>query len=535
MIIQIDCPCGRKMTACTLLVAPMVCPDCGFPNAARLPMPAISEKTRSRSKADHAGVVPEWIMAPILVYLTYVSAVIVAIGWSLATPSQSATTIDAPASMAMATHLEESRPSAQQSPPLQESAGAEEIEPKSYNESFTLPRRRSSIDDEEMIARPIKVGADDSAAPPRFTRAGMPIAWSLDAKPQKTGGLYLIPPVEIAQGEVGHLHFSLRRLRLSDETPRRLKLAVTPIAHDDVASILTKMGEGYRFATLQNQDLFFLQTLRKYDVVFLTCADVYAQDFQAALPLRKFVELGGTLYASDLRGDLVLAAFPEFRARVPVLPGVPQEVEAQIVDSGLQSHLGRKSIPLTFDAPGWRPAAFNPDLVKVCLTGRYRNQMGIEQLAPLLVKFSFGRGAVIFTSFHHAKNDSATVHKLLDYLVFASVSARSEARVRELMQRYDFAPADLRPVILNGGQELQGKFQHAGGGLQIALGFENQGAKLKLTLHSPTGQKIEHEDQGVYLIEVPVAVPGAWQYSVTPIELPHANFPVVVAVGNLKS
>ena len=83
-------------------------------------------------------------------------------------------------------------------------------------------------------------------------------------------------------------------------------------------------------------------------------------------------------------------------------------------------------------------------------------------------------------------------------------------------------------------RKAEGTCRHEGGGLQIALGFENQGAKLKLTLRSPSGPTVEYEDQGLYLIEVPKAEAGVWQYTVTPIELPHANFPILVAVGKAK-
>jgi hypothetical protein len=259
------------------------------------------------------------------------------------------------------------------------------------------------------------------------------------------------------------------------------------------------------------------------------------QDFQAAMPLRKYVESGGTLYASDLRGDLLLAAFPEYRRRMPLLPGVAQAVEANVSDTGLQAYLGRKTIPLNFDASNWRPAAFDPGKATVCLKGAYRNTLGETWSAPLLVKFRAGKGSVIFTSFHHSKNDSVIVQKLLEYLVFSSVSARSEARVKELMLRSQFAAEDLRPAFVSMDRKAEGTCRHEGGGLQIALGFENQGAKLKLTLRSPSGQTVEYEDQGLYLIEVPKAEAGVWQYTVTPIELPHANFPILVAVGKAKN
>src|SRR5262249_42645967 len=134
-----------------------------------------------------------------------------------------------------------------------------------------------------------------------------PIRWAVEL-PAKGADTNLIVPIEIARIDEGPLHYTLRRLRFPDEA-KPLRLAVTPFAHDDVAGVLKTMGDGYRYTTIRNEDTRSMLTLRSYDVVFLTCADLYIQDFQSVYPLRKFVELGGTLYASDLRGDQVLAAF----------------------------------------------------------------------------------------------------------------------------------------------------------------------------------------------------------------------------------
>ena len=525
MKLPITCTCGECQEVCTLLEGtPVVCPRCGNSDVLRVPIASVPAVVPPAE-------LPEWIIAPVLGFLTVVSALIVLVGWWQVQPLE-------PAPIVRTSSIRFTAPPDEVKPP------PAIIEPRSFdepvpppdppllNESFELPRRMpAALERREapIVETPVPfLPTEDPATPPRA-----PIRWALDTGPAKFADNLLLP-IETAKREVGNLHFSLRRLRLGDDAPKPLKLAVTAFVHDDIGSVLSKMGEGYRFTSLRHQDLLSQAALKKHDVVFMTCADIYAEDFQAVLPLRKFVEEGGTLYASDLRGDIVLAAFPEFRSRLPILPGVPQGVEASVVDAGLAAYLQRTTIPLTFDAPSWRPAAFDPAKVTVCLKGAYRNQLGQTQVAPLLVKFQVKRGTVIFTSFHHSKNDTAIVQKLLGYLVFASVNARSEARVRELMKRYDFAPESLRPMLLNSGAPAEATYQHTGGGLQIALGFENQGAKLKLTLRSPTGQIVEHEDQGIYLIDVPNAAPGAWRYTVTPIDLPHANFPILAAVGTHK-
>lgn len=397
-------------------------------------------------------------------------------------------------------------------------------------------RMPSPPDDAERpsVAMPIGAAiAEGPGSPDHGPRLIAPLVWTTE--PPRSGEANWMMPIEIASIEDGSIPHNVRRLRFHDAAPTPLKLAVTPFSHDDLGSLLTKMGEGYRFTNIRNEDLLSLNTLKKYDVVFLTCADMVARDFQAAGPLRRFVEQGGTLYASDLRGDLVLAAFPEFRARALVLPGVPQTIEANVYDKGMQSYLSKKTIPLSFEANDWRPAAFDGTKVTVCLKGVYRNNLGQTKVAPLLVKFRVQKGTVIFTSFHHAKNDTEIVRKLLDYLVFATVNARSEARVKDLMARSGYAPHELRPVLMSRDKKIEGVFQHEGGALQVGVGFENLGARLKLKLLSPGGQTLEHEGEGLYQIEIPKAESGAWQYTVTPVELPFLNFPMIVAIGSPKS
>lgn len=368
-----------------------------------------------------------------------------------------------------------------------------------------------------------------------FKSPGMlaPLRWSLEQPP--AGAANLMMPIETARVDDAKIPHTLRRLQLPESALRRLKLAVTPVVHDDVGAVLTRMGDGYRFTRLRKEALLSLDVLKKFDVVFLTCADLYVKDFQAVGPLRKFVAGGGTLYASDLQGDMLLATFPEFRGARPIAPGLPQTLEATVTDPGLRAHLARAKIPLTFDAPSWRPAPFDPNKVSVGLEGSYRNNLGQTHSAPLLVKFPVENGSVIFTSFHHTPNDSAIVRKLLEYLVFTCVNARAETRVLELMHHCHFAPREIRPALLTVGKKVDGTHKHNGGGLQFALGFEPLGARLKLTLRSPAGQIIEHTDQNTYLIEISKANAGAWTYQIEAIDLPYANFPVLAAIGATKS
>jgi hypothetical protein len=540
MKFRITCPCGKSLPVPSWLTErPVICPRCGHERSQAVPIAAPAPVA---SAAPDRSSLPVWTAPVILTGLVALSGMIVLVGWLITKPPTRAVLerrpyaqIQKPTLATQPALVSEKIPIPEEAP-LPYGRGSVNTPPETAPVQRRLPAGAPEPEPPPVAPMPQAKPAETSAPPPidqeKSPRLHSPLYWTAGSP---GAGMNLMMPIEIAEFGDGKIPYTVRRLQLPDGTPRPLKLAVTPLVHDDLGSVLTRMGEGYRFTNLRNQDLFSYETLKQHDVVFLTCADLYAQDFQAAAALRKFVQQGGTLYASDLRGDLLLAAFPEYAARAPILPGVPQNIEASVVDKGMRSYLERRSIPLSFEAPDWRPAAFEPSKVTVCLKGTYRNNLGQTWNVPLLVKFQFQKGTVIFTSFHHAKNDSEIVRKLLEYLVFTAVNARSEARVKELLQRSQFAPHDLRPALLTAQSKVEGTCQHQGGRLQVAVGFDNVGAQLKVTLRSPSGQTIEYEDRGLYQLDVPKAEPGAWHYRVTPLVLPYGNFPIIVAIGGAKT
>jgi hypothetical protein len=474
------------------------------------------------------SILPTWIVFPVLAGLVLVCGFIVMIGWLIAAPSR---VVDAkPAVAPVANEV----PMVAAPPVWSEPIDAEPSETPHLR--IVLPRRLPKPEEDEppnLPSEALRTHTQVVAQP----MAKHELKWMLEkVELSKRGETHhLILPIEVAKIADVPIPYNVRRLQLPGDAAKAPKLAITPFVHDDVAKLLSELGQGERCTKIPKENLQSMEILKLYDVVFLTCAELYVQDFQASAFLRKYVELGGTLYASDLQYDRIIRAFPEYQAKQIALPGVQQNVEAVVTDQGLQTYLGHKTIPLSFDAPDWRTASFDPTKVTVCLKGLYRNQLGKASVAPLLVKFRHGQGTVIFTSFHHSRNETPTVRKMLEYLAIAPLNARSEARLHALMRQSEFTPDDLRPLLLHTGEAAQNTYEHTGGGLQIALGFEHVGAKIKLTLRAPNGQIIEHEDQGVYLIEVPSAAAGSWQYTITPVELPQRSLPMINAIGRTRS
>jgi len=202
-----------------------------------------------------------------------------------------------------------------------------------------------------------------------------------------------------------------------------------------------------------------------------------------------------------------------------------------VVDAGLRDLLGPQ-IDLRFDLGGWYPAAFSGEKLTVYLTGRYAAASGRRE-APLLVKFPYAKGTVIFTSFHNEAQASETEKKLLRYLVFSAVTAKIEASVSAAMLKGGFKPTKKNVLGASAGEAApaQSYVCEKPGHLQFVLGFQDVGARLKLTVTGPGGEKFEREGTSTLTIDVPQAAAGEWKYSVSAIQVPNENFPVTITVG----
>lgn len=334
----------------------------------------------------------------------------------------------------------------------------------------------------------------------------------------------------------------------------RMRMGVTPADFDDMGRLLETLGEGYRFDEVQLDELLDPQKLDDLDVLFLTCGgfpdswlgrrldessrgrDVFhfKQEIieRAIENIRSFVRGGGTLYASDWRFGLVAGAFEEFLDPDNAVEGDAQTIEAAVVDSGLRKVLG-EHIELRFDQPGWSPAAFRGQDMVTYLRGRYRSQENEDREAPLLVKFPYGEGSVIYTSFHNEKQNSETEMELLRYLVFATVTARTESEIQRTMVEGGFSPASRNLLSASGDDPSVTRTWQCrnAGPVQFVLGFQNEGAVLRLTVVSPSGKTSRKEATSTLQIDISAAEAGEWKYTVTAVAVPYANFPFTLTIG----
>ncbi len=338
-----------------------------------------------------------------------------------------------------------------------------------------------------------------------------------------------------------------------------VRLAVTPPEYDDMGRLLDGLGSGYRYRTIAYDDLLSAAGLQPYEVVFLTCSGVPRRwlgsrigagerpgtevyEAQAGIvrqlreSLRRYVGQGGTLYASDWQFALVAAAFPEYVAPGQPERGKAQTVRADVVDPALRARLG-PTVALNFDKPAWYPAAFEGPQVVVCLEGAYETMDGRREQAPLLIQFPFEKGSVVFTSFHNEKQHTKVEQELLHTLVLATVTARLRSQVRRTMLRGGFSPVERNLLSASVRQQaVERSFQHDGGGeLQFVLGFEDQGAELRLEVTAPDGRPWTKTGTSTLVIEVADAPAGRWQYKIEALRVPYANFPFTCSVGRKQA
>ena len=340
-----------------------------------------------------------------------------------------------------------------------------------------------------------------------------------------------------------------------DKTAATLRLAVTPPEFDDMGGLLDTLGHGYQYDTAPFSEFLEPEGLAGHDVVFLTCggvptnwlserlrnsdrgsAGVYRAKPQTVQSLydnvRDFVRDGGTLYVSDLHFDVLVIAFPEFIDDHAVGRGEVQTVDAQVVNPGLRRQVGDE-ISLRFDMRAWRPAAFQKSKVTTYLEGEYKLVDGTVRTGPLLVSFSYGKGTVIFTSFHNEAQNSDLETLLLRYLVFATVTAREQEDVRQVLVKGGFSPRQRNLLALTTEDQpvTETYDNQETGPLQFVLGFANRGAQLKLTVTSPKGKQLEESGRETFSIGIDRAEAGEWEYTVTPIKVPYRNFPFTLTIG----
>ena len=202
-------------------------------------------------------------------------------------------------------------------------------------------------------------------------------------------------------------------------------IAVTPPDHDDVGSILREMDYDFSFVT--QVQLEESRTLDACDILFINCAE-WCRDANDGViaNVRKFVQEGGVLYASDFAAHIIRRAFGD-RMKFED-DTIKQPSMAKVVNCDLRKIIGR-TIGLHLDKDHWfEVCEILDDSVNVYLRGDYLESDGKRK--PLVASFEEGRGFVIYTAFHtstkpeRSKNSSGAHQKLLKFLALKPIAVQ---------------------------------------------------------------------------------------------------------------
>ena len=205
------------------------------------------------------------------------------------------------------------------------------------------------------------------------------------------------------------------------------KIYVTAPGWDDIGQVLASMGVAFEpFAGDYDCDLLFFNC---------GTSDVLDPD-----SLRRFVDGGGCLYASDLTSSVISSTFPGmFRFGGS---GVAGTVAANVLDDELRQIVG-DSTAVYFDMSSWSvlEGCQGETLVEAAEGSAYSGR-------PLMVEAGFGNGAIFYTCFHNRAQVSDQERLLLQLLVLKQIGTSSKMTVTQASQSLGISLTGLK---LGGG------------------------------------------------------------------------------------
>ena len=381
-----------------------------------------------------------------------------------------------------------------------------------------------------------------------------------------TDGWYHPPPQDTPAG-YNVFHSAVINIK-PPVAPRPLKYAVTDPGWDDIGSILGSMG--YQYDEIHGSQLADYDFIKDYKAIFINCSwDCAANAPIASASLEQYVRDGGALYASDFAFAYLQESFPGY-LNYPDPPYIgigDQHVAATITDPGLEAYLGESSVDIYYNLGGWVPlTGVGPDtdvLMSGDIEAQLENAMSTMQRVsgsggksavsphmkgnlapfnttiwtdkPLAASFRYGKGFVIYTSFHNEPQLTELHQRLLEYFILKPITADIAGFLINLLEEMGVETTDEVIDVIDEG--MNKAFFYVVGEVKrilIALGFG--GSLMRLSVYRPDGSLYDeaYGSTSPIVVEIPAAEPGAWTYEVTALDLPpdnYHNYPFVVEIG----
>ena len=196
-----------------------------------------------------------------------------------------------------------------------------------------------------------------------------------------------------------------------------LRINVSSPNFDDIGSILKSLRISYNPFNEKQFDC---------DLLFLNCGTPDSVDPDR---LRKFVENGGCVYASDLTDTIINSAFPGlfgFSGHT----GLVCRIFADVIDLELREIIGSR-IQIEFDKDVWAllTSSKGVTLLSAASEGRYPK-------LPIMVKVGYGKGTIYYTCFHNHSQASDKEKALLQLLVLKQIGSSAGKSLLEVGSDY---------------------------------------------------------------------------------------------------
>ncbi|MCX7044446.1 MAG: M6 family metalloprotease domain-containing protein [Candidatus Sumerlaeota bacterium] len=352
------------------------------------------------------------------------------------------------------------------------------------------------------------------------------------------------------------------------------RYACTTPLFDDIGAILTSLG--YSFDEIKDEALLDYNTIKKYDVIFANCSGYSANVAPLAVgALRQFIGGGGALYASDYAYDYVQSAFSDvgsiqFYSNPKI--GYAGQTIGISADAELADFVGATTVSIKYDLNAWVPIKSVSASAFVYLRGdipvsqvpqsfsasgagllahpaagaqdSFSANMITLPNAPLCAGFRYGKGEVIYTSFHNEAQIPVLQQRILQYLVLRGSTARPAAQNAEWLGLNGASDIQENRGIFPGADagssapppQSYAYSAIAGADFDIILNWPG-GGPLRLDVFRPDGTLYESITSATPVIAVVVpattVTQGLWTYSVSRVRAGSNAIAYAISAGQV--
>ncbi|MCA8999457.1 MAG: Hsp70 family protein, partial [Planctomycetaceae bacterium] len=215
----------------------------------------------------------------------------------------------------------------------------------------------------------------------------------------------------------------------SEVSLNSLRMGVSPPGCDDAGTILKQLG--LKFNLVANGDFQSKKVVNQHDLLFINCLCDPMQLFtdgmlcnpaKNAKTLQDFVTNGGVLYVSDYAFGNITRIFPgkiKFDGRT----GPVGKHQLNVLDPEMKQVIGATA-----------RADFGPGYVVVNSVSNDCQVYMTRGKEPVLVSFPYGKGHVVYTSFHNSASIDANSAKIVSSMILQTVSLATSTPLIELVE-----------------------------------------------------------------------------------------------------